>query len=192
VAIPKPFNPNLRLAAGLGLLACAAFGFVYLQPPLYKAFCEWTNINDVQRADDFQASPIPGRPITIEFDANTHGQGLRFSSLHNTVEARTGELVQVTFRVQNLTDHPITGQAVPSYGPRHAANFVKKLECFCFRQQTFAPGEVRDMPVVFALDRQLPDDVGTVTLSYTFFEVPGSSPEGAAATKAVSDSVRGT
>ena len=58
-------------------------------------------------------------------------------------------------------------------GLEHAANFVKKLDCFCFRQQTFAPGEVRVMPVVFALDKTLPDDVTTVTLSYTFFEVPG-------------------
>jgi cytochrome c oxidase assembly protein subunit 11 len=192
VAILKALNPNLRLATRLGLVACVAFGFAYLQAPLYRAFCEWTNINDVQKADEFQASSIPGRPITIEFDANTHGKGLRFSSLNHSVQARTGELVQVSFQVQNLTDRPITGQAVPSYGPKHAANFVKKLECFCFRQQTFAPGEVRDMPVVFALDRQLPDDVVTVTLSYTFFEVPGTSTEGSAAAKALSGPANGT
>jgi cytochrome c oxidase assembly protein subunit 11 len=81
---------------------------------------------------------------------------------------------------------------VPSYGPKHAASFVKKLECFCFRQQTFAPGEVRDMPVVFALDRHLPDDVGTVTLSYTFFEVPGATVDGATAAKTLSHAVTGT
>ena len=75
--------------------------------------------------------------------------------------------------MENLSNHSVTGQAVPSYGPKHAANFVKKLDCFCFRQQVFAPGEVRVMPVVFALDRDLPKDIGTVTLSYTFFEVPG-------------------
>ncbi|WP_310738507.1 cytochrome c oxidase assembly protein [Ideonella alba] len=192
MASPKLSSTNARLAAGLGVLACAAFGFAYLQPPLYRAFCEWTGINDVQKADDFQASSVAGRPVTIEFDANTHGQGLRFISLHNAVQARTGELVQVSFRVQNTSDRPITGQAVPSYGPRHAANFVKKLECFCFRQQTFAPGEVRDMPVVFALDRQLPDDVVTVTLSYTFFEVPGTSADAAAAAKPLSGPAKGT
>ena len=163
-----------------------------MQPPLYRAFCEWTGIYAVQKADAFQSSAVSGRPITIEFDANAHGEGLRFSPVLNTVQAKTGELVQVNFRVQNLTDHPITGQAVPSYGPKHAANFVKKLECFCFRQQTFAPGEVRDMPVVFALDRHLPDDVGTVTLSYTFFEVPGAAADSAAAGKTVKPAAAGT
>jgi cytochrome c oxidase assembly protein subunit 11 len=171
-------HSNKRLAVVLGLVACASFAFAYLQPPLYRAFCEWTGINDVQKADAFRANPVPGRPINIEFDANSHGSALRFVSLQNVVQARTGELVHVSFRVENMTDHPVIGQAIPSYGPKHASNFVKKLDCFCFRQQTFAPHETRDMPVVFALDRKLPDDVNTVTLSYTFFEVPGADSAG--------------
>ena len=164
---------NNRLASGLVVVVFASFSFAYLQPPLYRAFCEWTGIYDVQKADEFRASPLVGRPVTMEFDANTHSSGLRFTALQQSLPMTTGELVQVNFRVENLTNHPITGQAVPSYGPKHVANFVKKLDCFCFRQQVFAPGEVRIMPVVFALDRKLPEDVGTVTLSYTFFEVPG-------------------
>ncbi len=77
--------------------------------------------------------------------------------------------------MENVRDRVVIGQAVPSYGPQHAGGYVKKLECFCFKQQTFAPHEVREMPVVFVLDRRLPEDVNTVTLSYTFFEVPAGS-----------------
>jgi hypothetical protein len=69
----------------------------------------------------------------------------------------------------------VIGQAVPSYGPQYAGSYVKKLDCFCFKQQTFAPHEVREMPVVFLLEKGLPEDVNTVTLSYTFFEVPAGS-----------------
>ena len=167
-----PVN-NYRVARVLGVVAIASFVFAYLQPPLYRAFCEWTGIYDVQKADEFRQSSVVGRPVTIEFDANTHGTGLRFTALQSSLATHTGELVRVDFRVENLSNHSVTGQAVPSYGPKHAANFVKKLDCFCFRQQVFAAGEVRVMPVVFALDRNLPADVGTVTLSYTFFEVPG-------------------
>jgi cytochrome c oxidase assembly protein subunit 11 len=67
----------------------------------------------------------------------------------------------------------VTGQAVPSYAPSNAALYFRKLECFCFRQQTLAPGEVRRMPVVFVIDPALPVDVRQITLSYTFFEVVG-------------------
>ena len=156
----------------------ASFTFAFLQPPLYKAFCEWSGIFNLDKADEFRASQVIGRPVTMEFDANTHGTGLRFTALQNSLQLHTGELVQVDFRVENLGNTPVTGQAIPSYGPRHAGEYVKKLDCFCFRQQVFGPGEVRVLPVVFALDRNLPNDVTTVTLSYTFFEVPGGAGSG--------------
>jgi cytochrome c oxidase assembly protein subunit 11 len=68
----------------------------------------------------------------------------------------------------------VTGQAVPSYGPIEATKYFKKIECFCFQQQTLAPNEVRRMPVVFVIDPALPKIVNTITLSYTFFEVAGT------------------
>ena len=52
-----------------------------------------------------------------------------------------------------------------------AAAFSKKIECFCFTPQTLAAGERRRMPVLFVLDRAMDQEVHTVTLSYTFFEM---------------------
>jgi len=85
-----------------------------------------------------------------------------------------GELAQVEFEVVNATDHPVTGQAIPSYGPQYAAQYFKKLECFCFAKQTLGPGEIRRMPVVFVVDPTAPKDLATITLSYTFFAVEGN------------------
>ena len=81
----------------------------------------------------------------------------------------------MVYEVKNTLNEPVTGQAVPSYGPRLAAQYFRKLECFCFTQQTLAPGEVRQMPVVFVVDPALPKDVNTITLSYTFFRVDGAN-----------------
>jgi cytochrome c oxidase assembly protein subunit 11 len=77
--------------------------------------------------------------------------------------------------VVNNTDRPVTGQAIPSYGPQYAAQYFRKLECFCFSKQTLAPGERRRMPVVFVIDPSVPGDLPTITLSYTFFVVEGGS-----------------
>jgi cytochrome c oxidase assembly protein subunit 11 len=82
------------------------------------------------------------------------------------------------FEIRNRSDRTVTGQAIPSYGPQLAGRYFKKLDCFCFTQQTLAPGEVKRMPVVFVIERELPQDVNTVTLSYTFFEVEGKAPKG--------------
>ena len=84
-----------------------------------------------------------------------------------------GELATVLYDVVNTHDKPVAGQAIPSYAPQHASRYFRKLECFCFRQQALAAGESKRFPVVFVLDPNLPKDVTTITLSYTFFEIAG-------------------
>jgi cytochrome c oxidase assembly protein subunit 11 len=89
------------------------------------------------------------------------------------MQVHPGEVAFVEYEVSNVRGEPVTGQAVPSYGPPLAGEYFKKVECFCFTQQTLAAGETRRMPVVFVIDPKLPRDVNTVALSYTFFEVAG-------------------
>ena len=74
----------------------------------------------------------------------------------------------------NLEGRSMAGQAIPSYAPLQSAQYFQKLECFCFEQQTLAAGETRKFPVVFFIDPDLPRDVTQITLSYTFFEIPGA------------------
>jgi cytochrome c oxidase assembly protein subunit 11 len=170
---------NRRLAIRLLIIIAASLVFVAVQPGLYKAFCEWTGIYDIDRADKLAHSALAGRAVRMEFDANSFDNGLRFRPELATLTAKTGNVMHVTYRVENTRDTSIIGQAVPSYSPQQAGGYVKKLDCFCFKQQTFAPHEVRELPVVFVLDPEMPADIETVTLSYTFFEVPEGSVQGA-------------
>jgi cytochrome c oxidase assembly protein subunit 11 len=91
------------------------------------------------------------------------------------VEVHPGELTTVVYEIRNTSDRAVTGQAIPSYGPQLAVRYFKKLECFCFTQQTLQPGEARQMPVVFVIEQGLPGDVNTITLSYSFFEIEGTA-----------------
>ncbi len=155
------------------------FGFGYALVPLYKKICEVTGINELGRtAAVVGNSQIDtARWLTIEFDANLRSDlPWQFRPLQSSVRVHPGELVQVMFEVRNTSKRQITGQAIPSYGPQVAGQFVRKLDCFCFAKQSFAPGEVRQMPVVLSIGSGLPKDVSTVTLSYTFFEVEGATP----------------
>jgi cytochrome c oxidase assembly protein subunit 11 len=88
-----------------------------------------------------------------------------------SVNAHPGELVTVEYELVNTLAREIQGQAIPSYAPQAAAQWLRKLECFCFKQQTLGPNERKIFPVVFVLDPQMPAELGTITLSYTFFEV---------------------
>jgi cytochrome c oxidase assembly protein subunit 11 len=114
--------------------------------------------------------------LTIEFDANArNGLPWTFAPLQRSVRIHPGQLAQVTYEVRNDASVPVALQAIPSYGPQRAAQYFKKLDCFCFKQQVLQPGEVRQMPVVFVIDPKAPADLGTVTLSYTLFEVEGTA-----------------
>jgi cytochrome c oxidase assembly protein subunit 11 len=113
------------------------------------------------------------RFVRIEFDTNLHDMPWKFRALETTTDIHPGAVTQVLFEVVNTSDHPVTGQAIPSYGPRNAAQYFRKLDCFCFAKQTLAAGEKRRMPVVFVIDPAVPKDLATITLSYTFFKVEG-------------------
>ena len=161
----------------LSIVAVAMFGFGFALVPFYDHICRALGVNSlVERSEAAPNTQIDlSRTVTIELDANAHGMPWRFQPMVRHLEVHPGELVQVEYEVANVRGAPVTGQAVVSYGPALAGKFVRKLECFCFTQQTLAAGETRRMPVSFVLDAGLPDDINTVTLSYTFFEVGGKS-----------------
>ena len=92
------------------------------------------------------------------------------------MDVHPGELNQITYEVVNEQNKVVVAQAITSYAPKVATSHFTKIECFCFSQQTLQPRESRHMPVVFVIDKDLPKDVKTITLSYTFFEIQGATP----------------
>ena len=168
-------HDNRLLLAKLSVIVVAMFGFGYALVPFYEKICEVTGLRNIAQADAVRNTQIDAtRAVRIEFDSNIRKLPWQFRALTPVVDVHPGELRQVMFEIVNATDRPLTGQAIPSYGPPHAAQYFRKLECFCFSQQTLQPGERRQMPVVFVVDSALPADVATITLSYTFFEVEGA------------------
>ena len=168
-------DANRRMLVRLSVVAAAMFGFGYALVPFYDAICSALGVNDFVKADAPPANTQVDatRTVTVELDANAHDLPWSFRPLVRHVAVHPGELVTVEYEIANVRDEPVTAQAVPSYGPALAAEHLRKIECFCFTQQTLAAGETRRMPVAFVIDPRLPPDVRSITLSYTFFEVPG-------------------
>jgi cytochrome c oxidase assembly protein subunit 11 len=175
---------NRRMLRRLLVATVVMFGFGFLLVPFYEKICEVTGINNILQADVAPKNTQidRSRTVTVEFDANIH-QDLpwRFKPQQNVLRVHPGELVTVAYEVANTRDHAVTGQAVPSYGPQLAARYFMKMDCFCFTQQTLQAGESRTMPVAFLIDPDLPADVHTIVLSYTFFGVAGRAQAPAAA-----------
>lgn len=175
---PQGGDANQQMLIKLLVVSVMMFGFGYAMVPFYRAICDALGLNSVIKADTVAENTQvdTGRTLTIELDANLRNDlPWTFSPVEKTVRVHPGALTQVTYEIRNRSDRPVTGQAIPSYGPQLAGRYFRKLDCFCFTQQTLAPGEVRRMPVVFVIDGAMPQDVNTITLSYTFFEVEGTN-----------------
>ncbi len=166
---------NRVLLAKLGVVVVVMFGFGFLLVPFYDQICKATGLRDIDTPDEVKNTQVDlTRNVRLELDANASKLPWRFHPLTPIVTVHPGEVTQVVYEVENTSEHPVTGQAVPSYGPQLAAEYFRKLDCFCFTKQLLAPHEKRQMPVVFVVDPKLPNDVATITLSYTFFEVEGN------------------
>ena len=170
-----PKRANRAMLIKLGVVVVVMFGFGFLLVPFYDQICKATGLRDIDAPDRVKNTQVDAaRSVRLELDANVNKLPWRFRPLTPIISVHPGELIQVVYEVENTSEHPMTGQAVPSYGPRLAAEYFRKLDCFCFTKQAFEPHEMRRMPVVFVIDPKLPKDVNTITLSYTFFEVEGN------------------
>lgn len=168
---------NLQMMRKLFVVSAAMFGFGFALIPFYQKICDVTGINRLFKPDEVINTQVDAaRFVTIEFDSNLRtALPWTFRPLQTRLRIHPGELTTVVYEIRNTSDRAITGQAIPSYGPQLAERFFKKLDCFCFTQQTLQPGESRQMPVVFVIEAGLPQGVNTITLSYSFFEVEGTA-----------------
>jgi cytochrome c oxidase assembly protein subunit 11 len=197
-------HANLLMLRKLAVVALAMFAFGYALVPLYLAICEATGINilalgekelpgsgNARLAEPQNTQIDTSRTITVEFDANVRGPW-QFKPMQSSLQVHPGEMATIMYEFQNVQDRTMSAQAIPSYAPHQAAAHFNKVECFCFNQYTLAPGEKKQWPVVFVIDKKLSKDVNTITLSYTFFEVGSGIPPAPSAAVVVPSKQVGT
>lgn len=165
-----------KLPLWLALFSLAMLVFTFAQVPLYQTICNVLGIPTLYDNEFVDKNPNllidQDRNISIQFDlnnANTIPWKLTFSDKKITVHP--GEMAKVHVTAKNYSDRTITVQAIPSILPIQTSPFLKKTECFCFRQQTLGPGEEIEMPLLFFVDTALPNEYQEMTLSYSFFEI---------------------
>lgn len=157
------------------LVICAAMlGFAFAMVPLYRQVCTALGINQQRALGTTSTQVDTSRMVEVDTLAATAGLPWRFEAIDRSVRMHPGELVMVRYRVENTLGRPVTAQARMSTVPEGAAQYLEKQQCFCFTSQTLAPGEVREMPVVFRVKADAPRDLQSIVLSYSFLEVPRS------------------
>ena len=164
---------NRKLVRILLLVAVGMFGFGFAMAPLYDIFCDVTGFGgrgvQVVNATELQQLQDQ-REITVRFDATVNSDlNWEFKPVQNTKTVKLGELSTTSYTTYNPGDKPVIGHAIYNVAPPEASLYFVKTECFCFTEQLLAGGERKDMPVNFYISPDIPDNITTITLSYTFF-----------------------
>ena len=170
-----------RKAAARTALICAAVavgmtGMAFAAVPLYRAFCLATGFDGAVRRADAAPKAALDRTIEVRFDGNVRGMPWDFRPEQVTQTVRIGETTMAFFKATNTGERPVTGTSTFNVVPEAAGAHFRKIQCFCFQEQTIAPGETVEFPVVYFIDPELVADpdarrIDEITLSYTFFPV---------------------
>ncbi len=174
----KKKRSNRRTVIALTVVVFSMFGFGYALVPLYDLFCEITGIGGNPttvaslQMDADAVSVDPNRELTVEFiGTSNNGLPLSIEPIVTKTKVSPGQVHEVHYTIQNASNRDYYVQAIPSVSPIQAARYFVKLECFCFENQKLVAGESAELPVRFYVDTKAPNDIKTVTLSYSFFEV---------------------
>ena len=166
---------NRQLVGKLLVITVGMLGFAFAMVPMYRQICEAIGISQTRAVGPANTQVDTSREVTVELLASTAGLPWRFDALDRAVRLHPGELATVRYRVVNTLGRPVTAHAVMNTAPAVAMRYIEKTECFCFTNQRLAPGEERVMPVVFRVKADAPQNLTTLSVSYTFFEAPGSA-----------------
>jgi cytochrome c oxidase assembly protein subunit 11 len=181
-----------RLGTWLFLIPVVMLGLSFAAVPFYRLFCQITGYNGTPQRALASSTRVLDRVLTIRFDSNVSSAlNWEFQPEQRQIRLKIGENTLAFYRVTNRSDQTLTGTATFNVTPEAAGGYFDKVQCFCFTEQTLAPGETAQLPVSFFVDPAIMNDpnardIGEITLSYTFFKAKGGKSASASLpTKAV-------
>ncbi len=170
---------NRRLVWRLSMVVVGMFGFAFALIPLYDLYCQVTGLkNSGEVFSETGVQSDSNRMVTVQFDSVVNdGLPWKFKPKVRQMVVHPGEVTEVSYIIENLSDEAIVGQAIPSVTPWFANGYFHKMECFCFKNQPLQAGERKEMPLRFYVSHDLPADVSVLNLSYTFLNTDKQSAE---------------
>ena len=171
---PRLASRNSRLALICLAIFATMVGVAFAAVPLYRVFCQATGFNGTARRATAAPTTLAAGVVTVAFDTNTRGLAWQFTPNVPSQQVRPGATNLAFFKVTNTTNQPLTGRAIYNVTPESAGPYFSKLECFCFKNQTLAPHQTAEFPVVYYVDPRFGQNDDTkgieqITLSYTFY-----------------------
>ncbi|HKT52815.1 MAG TPA: cytochrome c oxidase assembly protein [Caulobacteraceae bacterium] len=172
---------DARIAIACVAVFAVMTGAAFAAVPLYRIFCQTTGFAGAVPRAKLAPTTQLAQAVTVSFDTNVRGLPWDFQALQPSQTVRIGQTGLAFFQVTNNSDQPLTGRAAYNVTPEGVGAYFRKLQCFCFSDQTIPAHTTVKFPTLYFIDPQFASDPDTkgfhaVVLSYTFFPAPAATP----------------
>ena len=181
-------SPRFRLLpvllAGGGLAVLTGLAGLAVAAPQFSGLLAETMATT--RLESRALTPIDRR-MSVSFSARVdESLPLVVTPTLQLAQVQVGVVSTLDYVVENRGAEPVTVTAVFGISPAAALPHFSRLQCFCLTEQTLAPGERRELPVVFYIDPAIEAaealrPVSGLALSYTFYPMRDPPPKPLAA-----------
>ena len=81
-----------------------------------------------------------------------------------------GEVKTINYTVKNLSKKSINGMATFQVYPSELKDFMTKLNCFCYEEQTLKGGEKEKYSLVLLVDPKVTKNIKEAIIQFVFFK----------------------
>lgn len=157
----------------IAFIPVVMFGFGFALVPLYDVFCDITGLNgkNFQVGLSETSAVSDTQQATLKFLSDPDSRDVwEFRPEKTSLTLKAGEMITTYYEISNYKDQPVVIQAVPSVAPGQWAQYLVKIECFCFNEQIIQPHSTLRMPLQVTLSAKAPEEVNHLSLSYRIYE----------------------
>jgi cytochrome c oxidase assembly protein subunit 11 len=158
----------------------SSFIFALGSIPMYRIVCKKIDPggSSAQNGDPeiYDDKTDTSRDVRIRFTTSVERQlPFEFTISHDYLTVHPGQRGEAIFKVTNLDgDRDYRAKAVYDINPPEAGQYLKKIQCFCFDEQTIAAGSTVELPLLFWFDSKMPPEIKEITIAYTYFNMESS------------------
>ncbi len=162
----------------LSLIPIGMFGFGFALIPLYDIFCDVTGLNGKNFTvfesgvgfDESEYSELKTAKLQFLSDPESRDKW-QFTPEFKSLNLESGKMVTTYYEITNTQNQAVSIQAVPSVAPGAWAEYLVKIECFCFTNQLIEANSSIRLPLQVTLSAKAPSDVNHLSLSYRIYEI---------------------
>ena len=94
----------------------------------------------------------------------------KFSTEEKNVLIVPGEVKTINYTVKNLSEKKVSGTATFQVYPNELKDFITKMNCFCYEQQTLKGGEEEKYSLVLLVDPKVTKNIKEAIIQFVFFK----------------------